>query len=776
MGNLADLGLGDIFQIVSLSRRSGTLQLTTPNDSGEIVFNAGRVVAVYCTTTKRTVGDTLLEKGIVTAATYQEMLGAQAAGVVGGELFARFGIGAEALEELMGELLKEVIYDMFAWEEGTFSFVLGEQLDPWRGFALTSSRAVVQHGMSPQYLAIEGARVHDERTQEDSLESFLARDKPKNPAVKLQRAPEAATLAAQLRDDASVVPPPSIPSPSEPLAPPVMATSPQVVIPTDVAALPLARAPIPDATPGSEPTIPPPAPVVPAPPKPVLVVPAPPVPVLEVAAAVPVTVPITAPAASSVAPIVAVARPQPAPPTATALGDLKLLGDTAKAWRLLIIDDDPQVTKLLETQLGGQFKAVNTANVVREAFLEIHANPYGLVVASDLIIARSDGGGILGGLEITERVRALLPPIPVILFSDYENSEAEAKARRMGVTAFLMKPRKAQLQAAKEPTAGPLGAFLMQLTSALADATAVPPEALPPDAVGADVLPVAAAVLPVVAPISEGMGLEPLIAPSLSATPEPTTAVLEPAVAVPEPVAASPEPVAASPEQSAVVAAPAMVAPTLEPASYDLRLEMASLLEDVNVPGSADLPQAVHLDGPMEFLRSMLGELLEPHNRDNITLLVLRFASAMFERAAIMLVTRRVYVGLGGFSVEEASDAFVKRVRRLQVPVDHDSVLAKVVRFRTSIRGPLEHVEGNERLVQGLGGTWPASDAVALPLISSDRVAAILYGDNPSGKPLAATETLDIFLQQAGMAMDRVLLERKLEESRRPKRSDGKAG
>ena len=30
LGNLADLGLGDIFQIVSLSRRSGTLQLTTP--------------------------------------------------------------------------------------------------------------------------------------------------------------------------------------------------------------------------------------------------------------------------------------------------------------------------------------------------------------------------------------------------------------------------------------------------------------------------------------------------------------------------------------------------------------------------------------------------------------------------------------------------------------------------------------------------------------------------------------------------------------------------
>ena len=38
VGNLADLELGDIFQIVSLSRRSGTLQLTTPTASGEISY------------------------------------------------------------------------------------------------------------------------------------------------------------------------------------------------------------------------------------------------------------------------------------------------------------------------------------------------------------------------------------------------------------------------------------------------------------------------------------------------------------------------------------------------------------------------------------------------------------------------------------------------------------------------------------------------------------------------------------------------------------------
>jgi hypothetical protein len=54
-----------------------------------------------------------------------------------------------------------------------------------------------------------------------------------------------------------------------------------------------------------------------------------------------------------------------------------------------------------------------------------------------------------------------------------------------------------------------------------------------------------------------------------------------------------------------------------------------------------------------------------------------------------------------------------------------------------------------------------------MPLVSNERVAAILYGDNPSGRALGSTDTLEIFLQQAGLAMDRVLLERKLEEARR---------
>ena len=47
VGSLEDLGLGDILQIVSLSRKSGLLALRTEAGEGHIVFTNGLVRAAY---------------------------------------------------------------------------------------------------------------------------------------------------------------------------------------------------------------------------------------------------------------------------------------------------------------------------------------------------------------------------------------------------------------------------------------------------------------------------------------------------------------------------------------------------------------------------------------------------------------------------------------------------------------------------------------------------------------------------------------------------------
>lgn len=711
LGNLADLGLGDIFQIVSLSRRSGMLQLTTPNESGEIVFASGRVVAVYTTSETRTVGDGLLDLGLVSPTLYQDMLAAQAQSGSGVELFARFGILDDRLHDALEELVKRAIYAMFDWEEGTFSFVLEDIRDPWRGFALDGTRLVSERGLNPQYLAIEGARLRDERAKEDSLETFLAIDKPAQTTLQSPRSAGAKSFAARLRsanNDANTV------HRATPDAGPAAAPEP-------------APQPIPQPTPAPEqqPTpasghgpegngaqkvipfpserlrrgdVPPPAPIVEAPP-----------------AAVPA---IEAEAGA---------------------------GAAASSYRLLAIDDDPQVTKALLNEFSGRLASVSTANTVADALPEIERSPPGLVVASDLIIARSDGAGILGGIEVLEKVRDRQPDVPVILFSDYENAEAEERANRLGVAAFLMKPRKAQIQAGRDAdgTSPAMREFLLSLGTALApflggvDANAATPAespvVRPGDVRGA-------------APGDEALAAEP-----------PAPGATQPSVSEPQ-----------NDTSTGWDSIPGRAESVEASGLYDLRTEMAGDLDAIDVPGAADLPAATPPRESVGMLRSMLAELLDPANRDTVTLLVLRFASQIFERAALFLVTRRAYVGLGGFSATESSDKFVARVRRVHVSIDVESVLSTVAKYRSTYRGPLNQADGNRQLIDGFGGPWPSSHVAALPLISNDRVAAILYGDNTEETALAATDTLEIFLQQAGLAMDRALLERRLEERRRP--------
>jgi len=354
----------------------------------------------------------------------------------------------------------------------------------------------------------------------------------------------------------------------------------------------------------------------------------------------------------------------------------------------------------------------------------------------------------------------------VVLFTDYQNEEAETKAKALGALAVLVKPRKAQVQAAaKEGGGGVVQAFLKALGQALAAFATTGSEARP------------APSRAVVESPSTSTSTKP---GEISGSPVLVTPQAAPVVSTP-PASAPPAAPLLTPRPAPVVAAPpvaaALVVPgpggvAAAPQSFDLGSAMSTEMDDLGRSLDSELPPPLLSAGDMAVLRSMLAELIDPANRDTVTLLVLRFASHLCERAGLFLATRRAYVGLGGFAVDEASDLFVARVRRIQVPVDQESIFGRVTRFRSMIRGPLKESDGNRLLIKGLGGAWPGGDTVAAPLISGDRVAAILFGDNPSGKPLGPTDGLEIFLQQAGLAMDRALLERKLEDTRKRGASD----
>ena len=164
----------------------------------------------------------------------------------------------------------------------------------------------------------------------------------------------------------------------------------------------------------------------------------------------------------------------------------------------------------------------------------------------------------------------------------------------------------------------------------------------------------------------------------------------------------------------------------------------------------------------LSLLKSMIFELQNPRSSSEITLMILRFASEIMNRAVLFIVKRDTIEGLGQFGVVLKNGDPNRRIKGMRISTAEESIFKEAIFRKMTIKKSLEHIPAHEYLVNELGGRWP-SESFLVPLLVSGRVAALLYGDNaPEEKPIGDTESLEIFLAQAGIAMERTLLEKRL--------------
>ena len=166
-------------------------------------------------------------------------------------------------------------------------------------------------------------------------------------------------------------------------------------------------------------------------------------------------------------------------------------------------------------------------------------------------------------------------------------------------------------------------------------------------------------------------------------------------------------------------------------------------------------------------LKSMFDELRFPTATAEVTLLILRYASEVVNRAVLFMVKKDEVRGLGQFGIELKGVSADQVVRNIKIPLDQQSVFMTVIESRRSHVGPLEPTEHNNYLVNELGGAKPEA-VMAIPLIVDNKVALVVYCDNlPERKAIKGMDTLEIFMNQAGMALEKALLEKKLAEMER---------
>lgn len=222
------------------------------------------------------------------------------------------------------------------------------------------------------------------------------------------------------------------------------------------------------------------------------------------------------------------------------------------------------------------------------------------------------------------------------------------------------------------------------------------------------------------------------------------------------------------------VPAPASSQPAVRPAAR-ANLESTSLQSTpprVAAAGPARLESSSpSLSGyprrDLALLTAMIAELSKPSSSSELTLMVLRFASEMMNRAIVFLVRQRDLVGLGQFGLRVGEDA-QEYVKTIRVPLSEPSIFQQVVDRKTTVRGRLDDGKWHHYLADKLGGEWPSEVFIA-PLVCEGRVIALLYGDNlPTNEAIGETEGLEAFIKVAGVAFGKALLERKLQEAQRP--------
>jgi CheY-like chemotaxis protein len=166
VGNLEDLGLGEILQIVSLSRKSGILVIQSSGREARVFFRQGQVVKASSTVYPLNLADELASRGLSDPSAIESAAAIQQSGGfrqrLGEILISEGSIDAGALEELVRQLVENVVYSLFSWEEGTFDFELQDNLENVDDIRTDHLQFILGQGLNAQFLAMEGSRLIDE--------------------------------------------------------------------------------------------------------------------------------------------------------------------------------------------------------------------------------------------------------------------------------------------------------------------------------------------------------------------------------------------------------------------------------------------------------------------------------------------------------------------------------------------------------------------------------------------------------------------------------------
>ncbi|NOY12420.1 MAG: DUF4388 domain-containing protein [Deltaproteobacteria bacterium] len=175
-GYLEDLGISEILQIISLSKKSGMLSLSNEQETGTITFLEGQVVRATSTRSPETLGRLLIQHNIVTAQQVEAALvrqsGLRCHQPLGAILAATCQVPPAAIEAIVKRQIEEIVSGFFTWDKGSFLFQLGEP----QAFGSTSVNPfdfMLEKGISSPRLVVKGRHFAGHRDGVDDADDAV---------------------------------------------------------------------------------------------------------------------------------------------------------------------------------------------------------------------------------------------------------------------------------------------------------------------------------------------------------------------------------------------------------------------------------------------------------------------------------------------------------------------------------------------------------------------------------------------------------------------------
>jgi len=150
---------------------------------------------------------------------------------------------------------------------------------------------------------------------------------------------------------------------------------------------------------------------------------------------------------------------------------------------------------------------------------------------------------------------------------------------------------------------------------------------------------------------------------------------------------------------------------------------------------------------------------VEVRDRDVAIGTFLRAANLVLDRGLLLLVKSETVKGWRAFPVYREAE-----IDQLEFKLDQPSLFRDIVTAKTFYQGPAPYDPTYRDLFKFLGGEHP-KEILLLPILINDRVVAVLYGDNQaSGRPLQSLGYLRKLAQKAAMALEILILKKKIIE------------